>query len=70
MFVSKSDYFIFGWTFRYASRTRDWLLAEHHYCGVFGYADLALIFPTIFGLKQMITVCELYVRVFLYSIQS
>ena len=29
------------------------------YCGVFGYADdLALVCPTLYGLKQMIAVCE------------
>ena len=29
------------------------------YCGVFGYADdLALVSPTLFGLSQMIKICE------------
>ena len=31
------------------------------YCGVFGYADdLALVSPTIHGLKEMIKICEDY----------
>ena len=31
------------------------------YCGVFGYADdLAIVSPTLFGLRQMIEICEEY----------
>ena len=35
------------------------------YCGIFGYADdLALVSPSIFGLRQMIAVCEQYAHDF------
>ena len=31
------------------------------YCGVFGYADdLAIVSPTLFGLRKMIEICEEY----------
>ena len=31
------------------------------YCGVFGYADdLVIVSPTLFGLRQMIEICEEY----------
>ena len=31
------------------------------YCGVFGYADdMAIVSPTLFGLRQMIEICKEY----------
>ena len=43
---------------RLEAKVIGWFIGRR-YCGVFGYADeLALVSPTIHGLKEMIKICE------------
>ena len=61
VFIPNAIYSVFDGLIRRLEAKDVGCFIGRRYCGVFGYADdLALVSPTIHGLKEMIKICEDY----------